>query len=445
MSGSASISGLASGLDTASIISQLMQLEAAPQGRLKTQVSTQQTAVKTLQGINTKVASLLTQAQDLAKPTAWTSVAATSSSEHATVTTAAGAVATALSFTIQQTARSHQLTFADTAALDAGVVPAGSSLLLDRLDGSPAVTIDAGDGTLQGLVDAINGSGQGIRAVAVRLDDGTSRLRVESSTTGASSDFTLARGDGTPLLGGATATAGRDAAIVVGPDTIRSPSNTYADLLPGVTVALAANTPTGTVVDVDLATDGAAMAGKVRDLVDTLNGVLGEIDSATKAGGSGIKAGPLAGDSSLRSVRDQLLSTLYSAAGGSLADVGIELDKYGKVTFDEDRFVAAYQSDPVATAGRFVEGNDAGYAARLASVTEIAGDSYDGTLSLLIKGRNTTIDRLNDSIESWDQRLELRRTTLTRQFTALETALSRMNSQSSWLAGQISSLSTSSS
>jgi flagellar hook-associated protein 2 len=40
-------------------------------------------------------------------------------------------------------------------------------------------------------------------------------------------------------------------------------------------------------------------------------------------------------------------------------------------------------------------------------------------------------------------RLELRRTTLTRQFTALETALSRMNSQSSWLAGQISSLPTS--
>ena len=31
---------------------------------------------------------------------------------------------------------------------------------------------------------------------------------------------------------------------------------------------------------------------------------------------------------------------------------------------------------------------------------------------------------------------------LTRQFTALETALSQMNSQSSWLAGQISSLPT---
>ena len=36
-------------------------------------------------------------------------------------------------------------------------------------------------------------------------------------------------------------------------------------------------------------------------------------------------------------------------------------------------------------------------------------------------------------------------TTLTRQFTALETALSQMNSQSSWLSSQLASLSGSSS
>ena len=35
---------------------------------------------------------------------------------------------------------------------------------------------------------------------------------------------------------------------------------------------------------------------------------------------------------------------------------------------------------------------------------------------------------------------ELRRTTLERQYTALETALSSMQSQSSWLSSQISSL-----
>jgi flagellar hook-associated protein 2 len=38
--------------------------------------------------------------------------------------------------------------------------------------------------------------------------------------------------------------------------------------------------------------------------------------------------------------------------------------------------------------------------------------------------------------------LAKRKETLTRQFTAMETALSSLKNQSSWLAGQISSLPT---
>ncbi len=71
-----------------------------------------------------------------------------------------------------------------------------------------------------------------------------------------------------------------------------------------------------------------------------------------------------------------------------------------------------------------------------------ASDKVDGTITTAITGRTGSIGRLNDSIEAWDLRLELRRTALTRQFTALETALSQMNSQSNWLAGQINSLPT---
>ncbi len=48
----ASISGLSSGLDTASIISQLMQAEAAPQTRIKSALTGEQSRVKTLQELN---------------------------------------------------------------------------------------------------------------------------------------------------------------------------------------------------------------------------------------------------------------------------------------------------------------------------------------------------------------------------------------------------------
>jgi flagellar hook-associated protein 2 len=84
-----------------------------------------------------------------------------------------------------------------------------------------------------------------------------------------------------------------------------------------------------------------------------------------------------------------------------------------------------------------------GFVARVADAAKAATDRTTGILTTAITGRNESIKRLDDGIEAWDIRLELRRTTLTRQFTALETALSRMNSQSSWLSGQISSLTTS--
>ena len=75
----ASISGLASGLDTATIISQLMQLEAIPQNRLKTQVTTHESAITKLQDLNTKIAALFTKAEALSKAAGWSPLTATSS------------------------------------------------------------------------------------------------------------------------------------------------------------------------------------------------------------------------------------------------------------------------------------------------------------------------------------------------------------------------------
>ena len=65
-----------------------------------------------------------------------------------------------------------------------------------------------------------------------------------------------------------------------------------------------------------------------------------------------------------------------------------------------------------------------------------------GTLALAIAGRNTTIDDLTKRIGDWDVRLAARQTALQTQYSALEVALSKLKSQSTWLAGQLSTLST---
>ena len=66
-----SIGGLVSGLDTATIVSQLMQIEAQPQSRLKTRVSTEQTSLTALQTLNAKLSTLAAKASELAKATGW--------------------------------------------------------------------------------------------------------------------------------------------------------------------------------------------------------------------------------------------------------------------------------------------------------------------------------------------------------------------------------------
>ena len=69
----------------------------------------------------------------------------------------------------------------------------------------------------------------------------------------------------------------------------------------------------------------------------------------------------------------------------------------------------------------------------------------DCTITSDTKGHTKNSGRLQNSIGGCNPRLELRKKPLTRQFTAMETALSNLSSQSTWLAGQISSLPSSSS
>jgi flagellar hook-associated protein 2 len=433
----ASISGLVSGLDSASIINQLMQLEAVPQDKLKTNLGAEQTKLKNLQALNAKVAALTTQAQSLAGGTGWGALTATSSSTAVTVQATTGTTSGVFSFSVDQTAAAHQLRFTTTAASTDTVVVGGTTVKLTQ--GGVTQVIDTGDGSLDGLVNALNTGGTGVSAAKVRLDDGSYRLVVNAAQTGAAGAFTLTNADGSDLLGGASVQAGRDAAITLGGDTIHSALNTFTGVIPGVDVTVSA-AAVGPTVDVTVGKNTASVKDTVKSLVDAINATLSQIDSLTAYNSTTKTSGPLAGDSGVRALRNELLNAIYPADGTSIADVGIQTDRYGKLVFDEAAFSTAYAADPAKVAAKFTSGTVDGFAARVATVADTASNKYTGTLTAAINGRSTTITRIQDSIDDWDQRLELRRSTLQRTFTALETALSQMNSQSSWLTSQLSAL-----
>lgn len=442
-----SISGLASGLDTASIIDQLMQLEALPQSRLRSQQTAEKSVLTALRALNTDTALLASKAGTLAKAATWQTLKATVTGTGVTATASAAASATSFSFTIDRLAATHQLGFTNGAALT-DVVVSGASVTITGSDNVPH-SISTGGGTLSELVAAINGSTSttGVKATAVKVADGSYRLLAESSTTGAATSFTLTNADGSALLGGAAVRAGADAQISLGLGiTATSTTNTFAELVPGVTVTLGATATLGSTATVAVAQDTSTIKSSVSSFVDQLNNLLTSIDTQSATKTSTTAAGVLAGDSTARSLRSALLNTVFGTdTTTSMSSLGIQTDRYGKLVFNAETFDKAYAADPAAVAAQFTTGATTatdGWAARVATVAKSASDPTTGTIAAAIDGRTTTIDRLTKSIADWDDRLEIRRTSLQRTYTALETALSKLQSQGNWLAGQIASLPT---
>jgi flagellar hook-associated protein 2 len=440
---------MVSGLDTASIISQLMQVEANPQTLLKTRLSSENTTITTLQSLNAKFAALTTKATALSTASAWSPLATTSSSTAVTATAGATASPGTVSFTVKQTASAAQVASVDTATADQ-VLTGPDGMLQLSIHGSPMDLIDAGDGTLGSVVSAINAANQGVTASAVKLDDGTFRLRMVSTSTGADSDFTLTTSDGSAVLGGADVlVAGRDAQVLLGADTLSSSSNTFAGLVTGIDVTIAAGTPAGTAVDVSSVRDSAAAQASVQDLVDSANDLLSQIDKLTAYDAATKTSGPLAGDATVRDLRARLLNAVTQTAdGSSMASIGLQTDRYGKIVFDAATFATAYAANPAGVAGRLgtpSSGTVPGFAARLAAASDGASNANTGSLTTSIVNRQSSAKRMQTDIDGWDIRLADKRAGLTRQFTALEVSLSKLKNQSSWLAGQVNALSSSSS
>lgn len=436
--GTMSIGGLSSGLDTASIIDQLMQLEATSQGKLKSQVTSKQSEVTALQGVNNKLAALVTSAKALgtgSTSTVWSSLQATSSSTAVSVTARSSAAPGNISVGVTQTAATHRLAFTQATGLSTpSAVP--TSITLTR--GADTVDITS-DGTLGGLADAINAADAGVRASTVKVADGSYRLLVESTATGSAQAFTLTEtGTGNDFLGGPEAgltQTGRDAIATIGGIAVTSTTNTFADVLPGVDVTLSATAEPGSTAQVAITRDATTRATSTDEFVSAINGTLALIASVGDA-----KTGSVKAESALRGVSSALTSAIYPTDGTSLASIGIQSDRYGKLTFDKDKFAEAFAADPAGTQAAF-----AAFADRVKDVATAASDATNGTVTAAINGRTESIKRLNDGISAWDDRLALRRTTLERQFTALELAMSQMQSQSSWLAGQLGALTSSSS
>jgi flagellar hook-associated protein 2 len=464
---SMSIDGLVSGMDTTSLITQLLQAEAAPQTVLRTKLSAAQTAASGYRTVNTTFAAVRAAAEALTDLSLTAARKASTDSPNATATAGSAAVpGSSVTFYVTQLASTQSQvsagTWSSATALASSSPTPAWPIEIRSADGTTVkgtVAIDSDD-TITDAAAKINAADAGVKASVIKTSDTEYRLQITSATSGEAGRFSVWQSGDTSTTGGTSFTEtapGQNAVLGLGGGlTASSATNTFTDLLPGVTLTVS-KADSSTPVTLTVANDFDSVATKMQALVDAVNKALTTVKTYTNNAKGSTAA--LKGEYAVTQLSGQLLSAVSFAVGadGSPATIGLQLSRDGKVTFDKDKFLTALEHTP-DLAQRMVGGTLAGngpngvvgggddvaavkgIAVRLFDVAKSASDTAQGSLVALANGQDSLTKDIEQRIEAWDLRLAKRKEMLTRQFSAMETALSGLRNQSTWLAGQINSL-----
>jgi flagellar hook-associated protein 2 len=459
-----SLNGLGSGLDITSIVNALMAVEALPQQQLKSTQSKQQAMITALQGFNTKAVALKDLAGKMAGPGALNLFTATTNSTAATATAGKAALPGTFSVSIDRLAQSQTSVSAAMTAWPTDADGAPATLTLVDRDGKHTEVTPAST-SLDDLVTAINSSGGPAKALKVSAgtDPATGnqlyRLQLTSTTSGEAGAFSVHQGRSTDVTGGtatdpmsqsgaAVITTAQDAQATLYAGTaaeqvITSSSNTFNNLVPGVDVTATAEA-VGKSVTVTIANDDAGVTKQASSLVASVNELLAAFANSTRvtttSGTSGTSAASgsiFTGNSTIRSVAQSITDAVYhpTSNGRSPSELGISIQRDGSFTFDEAKLSKALADDPAGTQATLQE-----IAGRVATATKNASDPFDGSITSLIKGRQSEVSDLARRIGDWDMRLADRQQALLKLYNQMDTALGTLKSQQSWLTSQIASL-----
>lgn len=466
------LTGLASGLDTESVVAQLMALE---QNKI-TAVQRRQTAVTQhkadLTNIKAKLDAVKSAAADLASAATWKASQTSSSSDNtkveATLLGGAGIGGHSLQVNKLASSAQHGYTFTPNAA-------AGKITLFYGSDPNAAdnskLTIDvAANATATDIATAINANEGSPVYAAVVKDGADERLVFSARKTGASSDFTV---DASQLAGGQltevpaysrTGTALNAEYVLDGELTPRtSESNIIENAVPGVRLTLKGITTSPVSVNTSQAAiDSEAITKKITALVDAYNAVvtmtraeISEKRVPTATSNSDLQKGQLFGDSGMSSMLSSLKRTMTQTLSGlgltGLADIGIgvpkatgaaatEDAKAGKLTIDSEKLKTMLAADYTKVRDLFAgKGTDKGLTAVISDFVS----TQTGTNGMITSRVNTDDLKLKDftkQIEKLNARMATEEKRLKAQFAAMETALNNSQAQQAWLTSQIATL-----
>ena len=465
---SLSVGGLASGLDTENIISQLLTIQQQPITRLQTEEAAYELELTTYASLQGYLDSLLTAAEDFDTENELVSYTATSGdTDLFTVTADEDASLGSYNVTVQQLAVAHKLT--STAFTDGELVGEGTLHINVGDDSATDIDVSATD-TIEDVAQSINDADVGVQATVVF--DGTDYfLMLNAENTGAdnlinisvteagtaggdpeNSDTTglsrLVYEDGiTTNLSNTQSPA--DAILTIdGVSDIHRDSNTIDDVIPGVTLTLnsAPDAPDNETT-LAVTTSTSTITSKINAFVSAYNYVMELIETGQAYDADNESGGILMGDATTNSIRNSLENLVSDTVQGidsfsRLSDLGIALNSDGQLEVDSDTLNSALEDnfdDVIQFFTQSTEGSE-GFAVRMVEKLEGILDGTDGILTARQDGVQSTIDSIQEQIERYEVRLVTWEERTRAQFNSLELLLAEYQATGDYLTQQISAM-----
>lgn len=316
-------------------------------------------------------------------------------------------------------------------------------------DGSAAhnITLTAGS-TLEEIRDQINAFdfGDGPKVSASIVNDGSGyRLALNSTDTGKEASINemsfSGLTDATALnTDVAIAHEGRDAALTVNGIGITSASNRVEGAIAGVTLQVEKVTEAGSPNTVVVARDTLGVREAIEGFVEGYNDLKTKIGELTAFNGGGDAAGDLIGDRAVRTIESQLRSALVSSVPGGditrLADMGIELNKEGKLELDSSKMSEAVAENQDAVAAFFAsDSEEAGMGGQVGDVLDrLLSDN--GALGSANRSAKASIEALDVRFKRTEVSIDRTIERYRKQFTQLDVMMSQMNGISGYLTQQ---------
>lgn len=210
-------SGLSSGIDVNSIVSQLMQIEAIPLTRLQTQQVTLQSKQQVYSQFKSTLVSLSAAASSLNVAGTFNPIKADSSAATvATVSAGANAQAGTYQLTVSKLAQSQKLSTTPQTSTTEPLNTTGSFVINGK-----AISVAATD-SLATIAGKINEAGSGVTASLLNGGAGSAYLTLTSSTSGAQGAMQIADLSGGILASLGVISGAPQVRELVDPNTVRS-------------------------------------------------------------------------------------------------------------------------------------------------------------------------------------------------------------------------------